>query len=258
MPVGLIIDNKVYRDGVDISTAEFWAMFPSLKEQPSTAAGNPGDFLRVFQECGKQSPDMVCILVSKAMTATYESAFLARKMARAEQPELNIEIIDSRTSAGALGFVVMEAARAAQQGKSLEEVVAITRDLMSRVVYVSALDTLSYLIKTGRAPRNITGIGERLDVKPIIGFVDDSGMIDVIARVRGKPKSLQKLVDLVDEYADTSELHCIINYSNSREEAEELKTMLHSRYRLAELHVSEYSPVMCSSTGPIIGISFYS
>jgi DegV family protein with EDD domain len=259
VPVGLVMEGKVYKDLVDITPEQFWKIFMDLKEQPSTSAGNPGDFLAAYLECAKTGTDMVCILVSKVLTATFESAFQARKMARAEHPELNIEILDSHTSAGALGFVVLEAAKAAQEGKSLEAVMDIARDMISRVIYVSAVDTLKYMIKIGRAPRNSSGIGEIVQVKPIIGFIDDTGYTEVIARVRGKQKSIEKLVELVDKYVDTSlPLHVMVHYSNSKEEGEELKRMIAAKYKCAEVYMSEFSPVMCSTTGPCVGLSFYS
>jgi DegV family protein with EDD domain len=259
VPVGLVIEGKVYRDLIDITPEHFWKIFMTLKEPPSTSAGNPGDFLQSFLECGQAGNDMVCILVSKVLTATFESAFQARKMARTQHPEYNIEILDSHTSAGALGFVVLETARAAMEGKSLEEVIEVARDMISRVIYVSALDTLKYMAKIGRAPRGSSGLSEIFQVKPIIGFVDDSGYTDVLARVRGKQKSLEKLVAMVNEYADTTKtMHFMINYSNSLEDAEELKKLVLSKYQYSEIYMTEYSPVMCSATGPVIGLSFYS
>ena len=195
VPVGMVIEGKPYRDLVDITLDEFRGMVNLLEKQPTTTAANPGDFLTVFTELTESTDSIVCILVSKALTATQESAYQARRLIRAEHPELNIEIIDSKTSAGALGFIVLEAARAAQQNKSLQEVVVVAQDMVFRVVYLAALDTLKYLMRIGRAPK-VTSIGEMLNVKPIIGFVDDTGLIDVVARVRGTRKSLATLVDL--------------------------------------------------------------
>lgn len=244
---------------IDITPEQFWKIFMDLKEPPSTSAGNPGDFFKAFLNCAASGPDILCILVSKVLTATFESAFQARKMARSEHPECNVEILDSRTSAGALGFVVLEAARAAAEGKSLAEVVAVARDMISRVIYISAVDTLKYMIRIGRAPRGSSGLGEILDVKPVIGMVDDSGMTEVLARVRGKQKSLGKIVELVEKYIETdSPLHFMINYSNRLEEAQELKKLILTRYKPVELYISEYTPVMCSTTGPVIGLSVYS
>jgi len=258
VPVGMVIDGKPYRDLIDITLDEFKGMLDSLEKEPTTTAANPGDFLNTFTELAESTDSIVCILVSKALTATQESAYQAKRLIRVERPELNIEIIDSKTSAGALGFIVLEAARAAQQNNSLREVVAIAQDMVLRVVYLAALDTLKYLMRIGRAPR-VTSIGEMLNVKPIIGFTDDTGLIDVVAKVRGKRKSLTTLVELVDKYVDTDKpIHVMIHYTDGFEQAEELKDLLVSRYNCVEMHLTELTPVMISAAGPLIGLSVYS
>jgi len=152
---------------------------------------------------------------------------------------------------------VLEAARAARAGEPVSEVLKIVDDMSSRVIYLAVLDTLKYLIKIGRAPKN-ANIGEMLNVKPIIGFVDDSGLIEVVGRVGGKEKALNKMVDMVKKYVDIrNPLHVIAHYSNRPEEGEQLKQLVASRYKCAELFVSEYTPVMCSATGPMVGMGFY-
>lgn len=258
VPVGMVIDGKPYRDLVDITLDEFQGMFDSLEKEPTTTAANPGDFLNTFTELTESTDSIVCILVSKVLTATQESAYQARRLIRAEHPELNIEIIDSKTSAGALGFIVLEAARAAQQNKSLQEVVAVAQDMVLRVVYLAALDTLKYLMRIGRAPR-VTSIGEMLNVKPIIGFVDDTGLIEVVARVRGKRKSVTTLVELVEKYVDTDKpIHAMVHYTDGLEHGEELRDLLASRYNCVEIHLTQLSPVMVSAAGPLLGLSVYS
>ena len=258
VPVNLVIDGKVYRDCIDITLEEICQRFQNLEKQPTTTAVNPGDFVNTFTELGRATDSIVCILVSKSLTATHESAYQARRLIRPSHPNLNIEIIDSKTSAGALGFVVLEAARAAEQNKSLEEIISVTRDMISRVMYLAALDTLKYLINIGRSPRS-TAIGEMLNVKPIIGFVDDTGLIEVVARVRGKHKSITKIVDLVDKYIDTDRpIHAMVHYSDGIEAGKELRDLIAARYDCTEIYLAPYSPVMVSATGPMVGISFYS
>ncbi len=130
--------------------------------------------------------------------------------------------------------------------------------MISRVIYLAALDTLKYLINIGRAPRS-TAIGEMLNIKPIIGFVDDTGLIEVVARVRGKHKSIAKIVDLVDKYIDTDRpIHAMVHYSDGIEVGKELRDLIASRYDCAEIYLSAFSPVMVSATGPMVGRCFYS
>jgi fatty acid-binding protein DegV len=113
-------------------------------------------------------------------------------------------------------------------------------------------------MRIGRAPK-VTSIGEMLNVKPIIGFVDDTGLIDVVARVRGQRKSLNTLVDLVEKYVDTDKpIHTMVHYSNGLEQVAELRSLLEARYNCVEMYQTEFSPVMLSASGPLIGLSVYS
>jgi DegV family protein with EDD domain len=258
VPVGLVIDGKVYRDRIDITPAQFWSMFKDLKEIPTTATASPGDIAEVFTDLARTTDSLLCILVPRKQTATPESALKAVEAVKAKHPQLNIEIIDSKTSAGALGFVALEAARAAGKGRNLEEVAGVAEDLIQRVSYVAALETLKYLIKIGRAPKTAL-FGDLLGVKPLIGLVGGSGVVEAIGRVRGQEKSMAKLVDLVAKYADTGKpLHMMVHYSNSLENGQRLKEMVTDRYNCAEIYMSEYSPVMVTGTGPMLGLSFYS
>lgn len=253
----MVIEGKHYRDQVDITIEEFWPNFYNLKAQPSTTGCNPGDFLNIFTELAKKTDNIVCILVSRVLSATQESAYQAKRILRTQLPHLNIEIVDSKTSAGALGFTVLEAARAAREGKSLAEVAEVARQMVSRVYYLAALDTLKYLINIGRAPRGAQ-LGEVIHIKPIVGFVDDTGLLEVVARVRGSYQSLAKLVDLVKKYADPDKpLHAMIHYTDGVKVAEELKEMILSKYRCAEVFVTRYTPVMITATGPTVGLAFY-
>jgi DegV family protein with EDD domain len=258
VPVGLVLDGKVYRDRIDITPAQFWSMFKDLKEMPTTTIASPGDIAEVFADLARTTDSILCILVSRKLTATAESAFKAAEVVKAKHLRLTIEIMDSKTSAGALGFVALEAARAATAGGSLKEVVGVAEDIIPRVGFLATLDTLKYLIKIGRAPKTAL-FGDLLGVKPIIGLVGGSGKVEAISRARGQQKSMTRLVDLVAKYADTGKpLHVMVHYSNSLEYGQRLKEMVADRYNCAELHMSEFSPVMVTGTGPMLGFSFYS
>lgn len=257
-PYHLIMDGKDYRDQIDITPAEFWRIFVDLKELPTTSAVSPGDYADIFTELAKSTDSIVCLIISKALSAAYKSAEIARETVMAEHPKLNIELVDSKNAVGALGFIALEAARAAQAGKSLAEVAKIAHSLVPRVKYISAFDTLKYLIRGGRAPKTAI-IGEFLQVKPIIGLVNDRGLVDSLGKERGIRKAMLKLADMVKRYADTDKpLHVMVHYTNRIEEGVELREMVTSRYSCAEVYMTDLTPVMTTHTGPAIGLSFYS
>lgn len=254
----VIIDGKDYRDQIDITPEEFYRIFPTLKTMPATSAVAPGTYAEIFRELAKSTDSILCVVISKALSAAYKSAEEAREIVREEYPGVAIELLDTKTAVGAHGFVSLEAARAAREGKSLAEVIKVAEALVPRVKYVAAFDTLKYLIKGGRAPKTAI-IGEFLQVKPIIGLVKDDGLVASLGKERGKHKALQKLADLVKDYADTGKpLHFIAHHANHIEDAEELREMVKARYDCVEDYISELTPVMTTHTGPSVGLSFYS
>ncbi|HEY82413.1 MAG TPA: DegV family protein [Dehalococcoidia bacterium] len=257
VPTGLVIDGKVYRDD-ELSNEEFWKLFYAAKEQTTTNAATPGDFAAVFEELAKSTDSIVTIVVSKALSATHQAAVQGSEMVREKHPELKIEVIDSKTAAGAEGFIVLEAARAAEAGKSLEEVVQVAKEMIPKVKFVTAMDTLKYLIRSGRAPKTAI-IGDVLQVKPIIGMVSGTGLVESLGRARGKRKALAKLVEMAKEHIDPNKpVHVMFHYTDGIAASEELKKMVTSELKCAEMYTTPYTPVMASSTGPVVAMSFYS
>ena len=124
--------------------------------------------------------------------------------------------------------------------------------------WVCVLDTLKYLIKGGRAPKTAY-IGEMLQIKPIIGFVNNTGKVDSLGKERGKKKAMLKMVDMVKDYVDASKpLHVIAHYTDRIEDGNELREMVTSRYNCVEVYLSDLTPVMTAHTGPAVALSVYS
>ena len=257
LPISLNINQKSYRDLVDLSPDEFWKMFPDIKEF-NTAAPAMAEYINIFEELSRTTESIACVLVSSALSATYEAAVQAREIFLKDHPGVKIEIIDSRTAAGAQGFITLEMARAAAAGKSLAEVVQVANDMVPRVRFVCALETLKLLIKIGRAPKTAY-MGELFQVKPIIGMVNNTGVVENLGRARGMEKTMLKLVEMMEQYIDRSKpVHVSVHYSNSIEDGEQLKKLVTSRFDCAELYFTPYSPVMCGAVGPVVALAFYS
>ena len=258
VPVGLSINGKAYKDGIDISPNEFWKLFKEAKEMPTTSTPSPGDFAATFSELAKITNDIVCILVSKGLSATNEASVQAREMVKTTCPNPNIEIINSKTSTGALGFIALEAARAAKAGRSLAEVIQVTQEMIPKVKFITAMNTMRYLIKTGRAPK-AAYVGEVFQVKPIIGMVSGTGLVESLGRVNGKKKAIVRLAEMMEEYIDVKEpVYLMVHYTDSIEAGEELKDLVTSRLNCKEIYFTPYSSVMASATGPVVAVAFYS
>ena len=259
VPMTVVIDGKPYRDQVDISIDEFWKIFNEKNHEMSTSPASPGIFKQAFDELAKTHEAIVCLTVAKKLSATYQAALDAAKMVMEEKPEVKIEVVDSNSASGAQGLITLAMARAAEDGKSLDEVLAVADEMKPRVKMVMGLQTLKQLIKIGRAPKIRGYLGELLGVKPITGLVNNTGLVEPLGKTRGMKKMTAMLVDMMGKYADVSKpMHVIVHYSDVLEDGEKLKKMVEESYNCAEIYMSPYTPVMAAATGPILAISFYS
>jgi len=257
VPVGLVIDGKGYRD-TDLTNEEFWRLFNESKQPTTTNAVIPDDFTGIFRDLARSCDSIVCIVVSKALSATHEAAVQASRTVMSEQPNLKIEVIDSTTATGALGFIVIEAARAAQAGKSLEEVAEVAKNMIPRVKFIVAMDTLKYLIRSGRAPKTAV-IGDVLQVKPIIGMVSGTGLVENLGRAMGKQKAMAKLAEMLKEHIEPGKpVNIMVHYTNGIAPGEELRGIVTSQVECKDVYMTPYTPVMASQTGPVVAVSFYS
>ncbi len=257
VPMQLIVDGKIYRDMVDIQPDEFWRMFKKIKKF-SSAAPVPGDFVKAFQQAATETDSIACTVISKALSAAYQSAAQAKEIVNMDRPEIKIEIIDSKAYTGAEGFVAIEGARAAQSGKDLTEVVQVMQDMVKKVKSVCSMETLKYLIRSGRAPKTAY-LGELVGVKPIVGGVTGTGLTEMLGRVIGKEKSHERLVEMIGEYTDTSRpLHVMVHYTDKIEDGQKVLEMVRAKYQCAESYLTFQSPLSGGHTGPIVVITFYS
>ena len=252
----LMINGKPYRDRSEITPDQFWDMFKDVKEF-STGAPPIEDYMKAFDEAAKKADNIAIVHVSKALSATYEVSIQARDLYMKEHPGVNIEVVDSRTAAGAQGFIVTEMARAAQAGNSLADVVQVGQDMIPRVRFFCAMETMKLLIKIGRAPKTAY-MGELLQVKPIIGMVNNTGLVENCSRARGMDKAMGKMVEMMGQYLDPDKpSHINVHYTNSVEQGEQLKKLVTDRYKTEELFFTPYSPVMGGAVGPVLAVSFY-
>jgi DegV family protein with EDD domain len=257
-PYHIEMEGEDYRDLIDITPEEFWRRFKTLKKLPTTGTLGPGEYMEIFEDIIKHTKDIVVVCISRTLSGAYDSSTQAKEIFKETHPDVTIEIVDSKNSGGALGFAVIAAARAAEAGKNIKEVAQAALDVVPRAKLLIALDTLKYLIQGGRAPK-VAYIGEFLNVKPIIGLVRETGLVDSLGKERGKERAMRRLVEMVKEHADvTRPLHIMIHYTDNIKDGELLKEMVTSTYNCAEIYMTDFTPVMTTHTGPSVALSFYS
>ncbi len=257
VPISLIINGHVYKDGVDITATEVYQLVAANKNTPTTSSPTPGDFIEVYRELSKSVDAIVCITICSDISMMYDSATKAKVLADEEKLPLSINVVDSRTAGGAQGFVALAAARAAASGKDLAQVTKAAELMIPRVNMFAVLDTLSYLARAGRIPKIAAWAGSMLKINPILTFSHDG--IGLLERARTKPKAVNRLVEIMDERTGGKPVHVNIMHANVAEEAERLKERVESRFNCVELYVTDFAPTMGVQAGPgTLALAFYS
>ena len=153
VPLEIVYEGRSYRDGIDISPDEVYKIMRKRENLPTTSTASIGDFLDAYRQLSREAESILCITLTSLQSMTFEAASEAREIAKEELPGTTIEVLDSRAASGALGFIVLEAARVASQGAELVEAAEAARAMMNRVNFLAMLDTLYYLARTGRIAR---------------------------------------------------------------------------------------------------------
>ena len=258
VPMTIIFGDKVYRDGIDISPTEFYALLRQAKKLPTTSHPSPIHFLDAYRNASRRAPSILGITVSVKFSATFNSARLAMEMAKEALPDVVIEVLDCDTAAAAQGLVVLAAARAAASGRNLNEVLETTKSIAHRVNLFVTLDTLRYLVKGGRVPQAVALVNSLLKIKPI--FTLNHGNAHTVALPRTTPSAMRRILKMMEQKVVKEQpLHAAVMHADALDKAVALRNRISSQFDCAELFITEFTPVMGVHTGPgLVGIAFYS
>ena len=260
VPISLIIEGRVYKDGVDITPTEVYRLLSANKINPTTSSPTPGDFIQVYRDLSKSVEGIegiVCITICSDISMMFDSATKAKLMAEEEKLPVSINLVDSRTAGGAQGFVALAAARAAASGKDLAEVTRTAELMIPRVNMIAVLDTLYYLARAGRIPKIAAWAGSMLKINPILTFAHDR--IGMLERARTKPRGVNRLVEIMQERTKGKPVHVNVMHANVADEAATLKERIESEFRCTELYVTDFAPTMGVQAGPgTLALAFYS
>lgn len=254
VPVIVIFGNKSYREGVEISTEEFYHRLAEADALPTTTQPSPGDFQRVYEPLVAKGADIISIHPPETLSGTINSARQAAAMVEGAR----ITPVEIPWLASAQGFVVLEAAKAIEAGANYEEVLRRIDQLVPRLNLIFALDTLEYLQKGGRIGGAQALLGTLLRIKPILYLKD--GRVEPLDRVRTWGRVPDRLLEIMADRLGPgkSPVHVGIVHARNEEDAAKLEAQIHEAFNVAELFISEIGPVVGTHTGPgALGVAFY-
>jgi DegV family protein with EDD domain len=257
VPVQLIFEDKTYRDGIDITPAEFYSRLRKAKKMPTTSSSSPNPYFEAYRNASTRAKDILCFTEPAKFSAMFDSALVARDIAKESLHNTNIEVLECTTAAAGQGLVALAAARAAALGKPLQEVIDFAKDIMSRVNLFATLNTLHYLVKSGRVPQAAALVNSILNIKPI--FALNHKDAHTVALPRTMKSALERMVKLMRSSVTKDQpLHVAVMHADAPEQAESFKNRISSQFNCEEIFVTEFTPVMGVHTGPgLIGVAFY-
>ncbi|CAM2814617.1 DegV family protein [Paenibacillus sediminis] len=247
VPLQLVFGDQTFMDGVDITAAEFYAKLRQSSTLPTTSQPAPAVYVDAYEQIAKKYPGspIVSIHLSSGMSGTYQSARLAATMVEAD---VDITAIDSLSASYGYGQMVVEAARLAAEGKSVEEIVAVVEKFKKERKLYFLVDTLEYLQKGGRIGKAAAMIGTLLNIKPILS-IDDEGIIYAVEKVRGHKKAVARTIELFKQHFDGKKLHVAIGHTANQASAEQYLTHLQSEFEIEDVVFTNIGPVIGSHVG---------
>jgi DegV family protein with EDD domain len=219
------IEDKVYRDRIDMKPNEFYSIIEEIDKAPTTAMPSPADFLSIINQAVlKGYTSILCICMSSGTSGSYQSAVIAKEYFFEENKDskINIHIVDSKCMSHGSGWLILKSARLRERGASFEELVDFNETYKTNIKHFLSVDDLDHLIKSGRLTNASAFIGKLLKIKPIMSMQKGKGSI--VAKERGRKKVLEHYVtEFIKRNDKALTDFIIIGYTSDITYAENLK-----------------------------------
>ena len=254
-PLYVGFEGKLYKEGKAITSEKVYEKLEA-GVKVSTSAPSTGDFVNIFRDLiDKKGKNLIyCIHLSSKLSGTFNSANQAKKFF----PQAKIKVIDSKNTTISLGFIALEAARAAREGKSEEEIDSLVESLIKKSKFFATIENFDYLFKGGRAPFLGKLLSKSIIFKLIV-TIDKNGKIKPKKIVRNRRNILIELYRQVKKASSLAKkMHIGIFYGSDKKTALELEKLIRddSDIEIDEIILTEITTIMSAHTGPgIYGIA---
>ncbi len=249
VPLNVVFANEIYRDGVDLTTEDFYRKLEECETLPTTSTPPLQAFIEIYEKLAEESDEILVITISRELSATGESAL---KAVESVQKKCRIEIIPSQWAMMGEGLLAIAAAKAANDGMRLDELIRLTEKNISRIGMRIAFDTLEYLKRGGRIGKARALLGTMLKINPILGIKD--GEVFPFGQERSRSKAMQNLYDFVCGYTSIEGL--AVEDATTPDEADALLERITGVFPDVPVYRSKVSPVIGTNVGPrVIGVA---
>ncbi len=247
VPHVIIWGEEEFRDRVDLTPQEFYQRLMVDPQRPTTSQASVADFLSAVNTAQDEgATEAVILTVSSAMSGAYQMACQA-----AERADIPASVIDSKGPTMTLGWQVLAAARARDEGATREEIVTRAAEVRSRLVQIVAMESLDYLQTGGRIGDAAKWVGTLLNVKPVVAINHQTGKVEPVGLARTHKSMVRMLYSkFFKGVGEGKELRVAVLHGDALEEAQKLAERIEKAYSPTELIINMTGPVLGINTGP--------
>ena len=243
VPAYVQFGGKTYRDGVDISQDEIYHKMVNDNIIIKTSQPPPGDFITVYKKLLEEANEIISLQVTSKLSGIYNSAVQAKEMIGVGK---RIEVVDSMSTSMGLGLTTLSAARMAQAGDGMIEIMEEIKSSLARTHLWGIFDTLKYLLLGGRIGKAKALLGGMLRVKPMLTM--SNGELQPTGLARSRSKGLDKLFEHVKNYLNIQDVAIV--HSTTPEDAQSLKERIGTIFDKNNIHISRLGPALGVHGGP--------
>lgn len=258
MNLSYLLDGVVYGNEQTIEPKQFYQAMRDGK-LPTTSQINPEEAKCVLEKEIKNNPQILFLAFSSGLSGSYNSIRIAAETVMEEHPECKIIVLDTLAASMGEGLIVYKAVELRKAGKSMEETAKWIKEHLQEFVHVFTVDDLFHLFRGGRVSKTAAVLGTLVGIKPLL-IVNEEGKLINIDKIRGRKKSLNACLDLMEEktkgYDGENDI-VMISHGDALEDAEYLKEQVKARFGVKQVIINDLGPVIGSHTGPGLVAMFF-
>lgn len=256
IPLYYSIDDVVYGEENHIPPKEFYDIMRGGK-LPTTMAANPETTTQCFRRHLENGKDILHIAFSSGLSSTYNAAVIAANELKEEFPDRTIIVIDSKCASMGEGLMVYKAAQNRDKNMSIDENAKWLEENLLHFCHLFTVNDLNHLHRGGRVSKATAVIGTMINVKPVL-HVNDEGKLISLSNVRGRKKSLNALVDKMEEtYKGYKNDIILISHGDCLEDAQYVAAQIKERFGIEKFMFNYVSPTVGAHTGPGVVALFF-
>lgn len=244
LPLSISVNGQTYLDRVDLQPDEFIEEMIKSEELPKTSQPAMGTFVEMYDKLGEDGSEVLSIHMTSGMSGTVATANSAASMT-----DTKVTVVDSQFITHALAYQVVEAAKMANEGRSLEEILKRVDEVRKNTRLYVVVDTLENLVKGGRIGKGKAFIGSLLNIKPIASLED--GVYNPVTKVRSQGQIVKTLAKLFEEDTAGKVVKAVaIPHAKAIPLAENVKAAVEKVSGFAQSEIFFTTPIISTHTGP--------